>query len=65
MITKILIRGVSTPDKDKENTLEMTSLYNSGFSDFSPNGVFKVNRIIFGDVYEWVGKHRSINIKKR
>ena len=51
MITKILIRGVSTPDKDKENTLEMTSLYNSGFSDFSPNGVFKVNRIIFGDVY--------------
>lgn len=65
MITKTLIRGVSTPDKDKENTLEMTSLYNSGFSDFSTNGVFKVNRIIFGDVYEWVGKHRSINIKKR
>ena len=65
MITKTLIRGVSTPDKDKENTLEMTSLYNSGFSDFSPNGVFKVNRIILGDVYDWVGKHRSINIKKR
>lgn len=65
MITKTLIRGVSTPDKDKENTLEMTSLYNSGFSDFSTNGVFKVNRIIFGDVYEWVGKHRSNNIKKR
>lgn len=43
MITKTLIRGVSTPDKDKENTLEMTLLYNSGFSDFSPNGVFKVN----------------------
>ena len=27
MITKTLIRGVSTPDKDKENTLEMTLLY--------------------------------------
>ncbi|WP_303106929.1 hypothetical protein [uncultured Ruminococcus sp.] len=65
MITKTLIRGVSTPDKDKENTLEMTSLYNSGFSDFSPNGVFKIHRIIFGDVYELAGKHRSINIKKR
>jgi fido (protein-threonine AMPylation protein) len=51
LITKTLIRGVSTPDKDKENTLEMTSLYNSGFSDFSPNGVFKIHRIIFGDVY--------------
>ena len=65
MITKTLIIGVSTPDKDKENTLEMTLLYNSGFSDFSPNGVFKIHRIIFGDVYEWVGKHRSNNIKKR
>lgn len=65
MITKTLIRGVSTPDKDKENTLEMTLLYNSGFSDFSPNGVFKIHRIIFGDVCEWVGKHRSNNIKKR
>lgn len=30
------------PDKGK-NALEMTLLYNSGFSDFSPNGVFKVN----------------------
>lgn len=38
---------------------------NSGFSDFSPNGVCEIHRIIFGDVYEWAGEYRNINIKKR
>lgn len=44
---------------------KMALLYNSGFSDFSPNGVCEIHRIIFGDVYEWAGEYRSINIKKR
>lgn len=44
---------------------KMTLLYNSGFSDFSPNGVCEIHRIIFGDVYDWAGQYRIINIQKR
>ncbi len=43
----------------------MALLYNSGFSDFSPIGVCKLHKILFGDVYEWAGKYREINIQKR
>lgn len=43
----------------------MMLLYEKGFSDFSPKGVFEVHRILFGDVYDWAGKPRLINIQKR
>lgn len=43
----------------------MALLYNSGFSDYSPIGVCKLHKILFGDVYEWAGKYREINIQKR
>lgn len=43
----------------------MALLYNSGFSDFSPTGVCKLHKTLFGDVYEWAGKYREINIQKR
>lgn len=43
----------------------MALLYNSCFSDYSPIGVCKLHKILFGDVYEWAGKYREINIQKR
>lgn len=43
----------------------MALLYNSGFSDFSPTGVCKLHEELFGDVYEWAGKYREINVQKR
>lgn len=43
----------------------MSTLYSSGFSDFSPKGMCYVHKTIFGDVYEWAGQYRDINIKKR
>lgn len=43
----------------------MALLYNSGFSDFSPAGVCSIHKTIFGDVYEWAGEYRVINIQKR
>ena len=43
----------------------MSILYNSGFSDFSAQGFCEIHRRIFGDVYEWAGHYRSINIQKR
>ena len=43
----------------------MSLLYNSGFSDFSPQGFCYLHKKLFGDVYEWAGEYRSINIQKR
>lgn len=43
----------------------MSLLYNSGFSDFSPQGFCDIHKKLFGDVYEWAGEYRAINIKKR
>ena len=43
----------------------MILLYDSGFSDFSPSGVCKIHQALFGDIYEWAGQYRTINIQKR
>ncbi|MCD8026746.1 MAG: Fic family protein [Clostridiales bacterium] len=44
---------------------KMALLYNSGFSDFSSKGVCKLHKTLFGDVYDWAGQYRIINIQKK
>lgn len=43
----------------------MMLLYERGFSDFTSNGVCKIHKTLFGDVYDWAGEYRKINIRKR
>lgn len=43
----------------------MMLLYEQGFDDFSPAGLCAIHRFLFGDVYEWAGEYRKINIEKR
>lgn len=43
----------------------MMLLYKKGFEDFSPAGLCEIHRILFGDIYEWAGQYRVINIEKR
>lgn len=43
----------------------MMILYEKGFTDFSPKGLCEIHKCLFGDVYEWAGKYRVINIQKR
>lgn len=43
----------------------MMLLYEHGFDDFSPEGLRAIHRFLFGDVYEWAGEYRLINIEKR
>ena len=43
----------------------MITLYDRGFSDFSPEGLCEIHRFLFHDVYEWAGQYRIINISKR
>lgn len=43
----------------------MMLLYEKGFSDFSSGGFCFIHKYLFGDVYEWAGQYRKINICKR
>lgn len=43
----------------------MMLLYEQGFEDFSGNGLQTIHKTLFGDVYDWAGRFRLINIKKR
>lgn len=43
----------------------MMFLYNSGFAIFSAKGVCAIHKKLFGQVYEWAGQYRIINIQKR
>lgn len=60
-----------TDDKDLDiaeaelSRANMMLLYEKGFSDFSPEGICFIHKELFGDVYEWAGKYRTINIQKR
>ena len=43
----------------------MMLLYEKGFDDFSSEGFCLIHKTLFGDVYEWAGQYRKINISKR
>lgn len=43
----------------------MMLLYENGFDDFSSGGFCFIHKTLFGDVYEWAGQYRKINIRKR
>ena len=45
--------------------LNMMTLYEEGFLDFSTKGFAFIHKKLFEDVYEWAGKFRVINIQKR
>ncbi len=43
----------------------MMLLYEKGFDDYSSGGFCFIHKYLFGDVYEWAGEYRKINIIKR
>lgn len=43
----------------------MMLLYEKGFNDFSSDGFCYIHKTLFGDVYEWAGQYRKINIRKK
>lgn len=49
----------------EQSRTNMMLLYEQGFDDFSPAGLCEIHRTLFGDIYEWAGKYRVINIEKR
>ncbi len=43
----------------------MMLLYEQGFVDFTPAGLCAIHQYLFGDIYDWAGQYRLINIAKR
>ena len=64
---KLGIKNEQTLDRieAEQSRANMMLLYEQGFQDFSPNGLRKIHRTLFGDIYEWAGQYRIINIEKR
>ena len=49
----------------EQSRANMMLLYEQGFHDFSPEGLCDIHRDLFGDIYDWAGQYRVINIEKR
>lgn len=49
----------------EQSRTNMMLLYARGFEDFSPAGLCEIHHSLFGDIYEWAGEYRLINIEKR
>ena len=48
----------------EQSRMNMMLLYEKGVCDCSPAGLCKLHRFLFGDIYDWAGKYRKINIQK-
>lgn len=48
----------------EQSRANMMLLYERGFTDFSPTGLQEIHRFLFGDIYDWAGNYRMINIQK-
>ena len=64
---KLNIRDEKTLDfiESEQSCANMMLLYEQGLDDFSPNGLCSIHRFLFGDIFEWAGQYRIINIEKR
>ena len=49
----------------EQSRANMMLLYEQGFHDFTPEGLQSIHRYLFGDLYDWAGQFRIINIEKR
>lgn len=49
----------------EQSRANMMLLYEQGFHDFSPEGLCEIHRYLFGDIYDWAGQYRVLNIEKR
>ncbi len=67
LINKLDIKNEEILDiiEAEQSRANMMLLYNKGFNNFSPDGLCEIHKYLFGDLYDWAGKYRIINIEKR
>lgn len=63
---KLEIKTEKTLDlvEAEQSRTNMMLLYEQEFSDFTPAGLREIHRFLFGDIYDWAGNYRNINIQK-
>ncbi|MBP3479656.1 MAG: Fic family protein [Oscillospiraceae bacterium] len=68
----VLRNKLEIKDEKELDTIEaersrarMMILYRRGFDDFTPAGLCAIHQYLFGDIYDWAGQYRIINIAKR
>ena len=49
----------------EQSRANMMLLYEQGAVEFTAAGLCDIHRFLFGDIYEWAGSYRVINIEKR
>ena len=49
----------------EQSRQNMMLLYERGFADFTPEGLCRIHKTLFEDIYDWAGQYRLINIEKR
>ena len=47
----------------EQSRANMMLLYDAPFSDFTPKGLRHIHEYLFGDIYDWAGEYRIINIQ--
>lgn len=64
---KLGIKNEDTLDlvEAEQSRASMMLLYDRGFDNFSPSGLCEIHQYLFGDIYDWAGQYRIINIEKR
>ena len=64
---KLGIKDKNTLDliEAEQSRVNMMLLYEQGFHNFASEGLQSIHHSLFGDIYDWAGKLRIINIEKR
>lgn len=64
---KLDIKDEKTLDlvEAEQSRANMMLLYEQGLQHFSADSLCFIHRFLFGDIYEWAGQYRVINIEKR
>lgn len=64
---KLEIKDENTLDliEAEQSRANMMLLYEQGFHNFTSEGLQSIHHSLFGDIYDWAGKFRIINIEKR
>ena len=64
---KLDIKDEKTLDliEAEQSRANMMLLYEQGIEEFSADSLCDIHRFLFGDIYEWAGQYRRINIEKR
>ena len=63
---KLEIKTEKTLDlvEAEQSRANMMLFYDQDFTDFTPAGLQQIHKFLFGDIYDWAGNYRIINIQK-